>query len=319
MYIEQAYKGLTDAWRYIVGGAIIFFAWQILGAIPLMAGIFINMDGFENFPSDISGMVALLGNNLFLFLMLISFALGLIGVFISSKYLHKLSIKNLTTTRKKIDWKRFCFIFLLWGGITTGMVLLDYYYITPENYVFNFQLKPFLILLVIGIFLLPLQTSFEEYAFRGYGMHFLGTLCKNRWVPLIITSVAFGLMHILNPEVEKLGYIIMVYYIGTGFFLGIITLMDEGLELALGFHFANNLFTALLVTTDWTVLQTDSILKDISDPSEMVITEIIVPVLVVFPILLFILSKKYKWTNWKDKLFGPVVEPTKEDYKILED
>lgn len=134
-----------------------------------------------------------------------------------------------------------------------------------------------------------------------------------------MTSVAFGLMHILNPEVEKLGYIIMVYYIGTGFFLGIITLMDDGLELALGFHFANNLFTALLVTTDWTVLQTDSILKDISDPSEMGISEIIIPVLVIFPILLFILSKKYKWTNWKDKLFGPVVEPTKDDYKILED
>lgn len=319
MYIEQAYKGLTDVWRYIVSGAIIFFAWQILGSIPLLVGVFMNMDGLDNFPSDISGMVALLGGNLFLFLMLISFAIGLIGVFISSKFLHKLSIKNLTTSRKKIDWKRFWFIFFLWGSITTGLLLLDYYYITPEHYVLNFQLKPFLILLVIGIFLLPLQTSFEEYAFRGYGMHFLGTVCKNRWVPLIITSVAFGLMHILNPEVEKLGYIIMVYYIGTGLFLGIITLMDEGLELALGFHFANNLFTALLVTTDWTVLQTDSILKDISDPSEMVITEIIVPVLVVFPILLFILSKIYKWTNWKDKLFGAVVVPKSEDYKILED
>jgi hypothetical protein len=31
-----------------------------------------------------------------------------------------------------------------------------------------------------------------------------------------------------------------VYYIGTGLFLGI-TLMDEGMELALGFHAANNL------------------------------------------------------------------------------
>ncbi len=319
MYIEQAYKGLTDAWRYIVGGAIIFIAWQILGSIPLIAGLFLNMDGFENFPTDISGMVELLGGNLFLFLMLISFAIGLIGVFISFKYLHKLSFTQFTTTRSKIDWKRFWFVFILWGGVTSGLVLLDYFYITPENYVWNFKLEPFLILLAIGIFLLPLQTSFEEYAFRGYGMHFLGTIAKNRWLPLIITSVAFGVMHIFNPEVEKLGYIIMVYYIGTGFFLGIITLMDEGLELALGFHFANNLFTALLVTTDWTVLQTDSILKDISDPSEMVISEILVPVFVVFPILLFILSKKYKWTNWKDKLFGPVIEPPKEDYKILEE
>ena len=43
--------------------------------------------------------------------------------------------------------------------------------------------------------------------------------------------------------------------------------MDEGLELALGFHAANNLFTALLVTADWTAFQTHSVLKDMSDPT----------------------------------------------------
>ncbi|MEW4924675.1 CPBP family intramembrane glutamic endopeptidase [Algibacter sp. 2305UL17-15] len=319
MYIEQAYKGLTDAWRYIVGGAIIFVTWQILGYIPLLLSLGLKVESLADFPSDIPGMVALLGENLFLFLMLISFAVGLFGVFLSSKLLHKLSIKDLTTTRRKIDWKRFWFIFILWGAISSSFVLIDYYFFTPEDYVWNFKLKPFLILLAIAVTLLPLQTSFEEYAFRGYGMHFLGTLFQNRWLPLVITSVLFGLMHILNPEVEKLGYVIMVYYIGTGLFLGIITLMDDGLELALGFHAANNLFTALLVTADWTALQTHSILKDISDPGAMGLVEIFIPVFVVFPILLLILAKKYRWSNWKDKLFGPVVEPPKEDYKILED
>ena len=43
--------------------------------------------------------------------------------------------------------------------------------------------------------------------------------------------------------------------------------MDEGIELALGFHAANNLFTALLVTSSWTAFQTESILIDISEPS----------------------------------------------------
>ena len=189
---------------------------------------------------------------------------------------------------------------------------------SPEDYEFNFNLQPFLILAVIAILLIPLQTSFEEYFFRGYLMQGLGILFKNKWLPLLITSVGFGLLHIANPEVEKLGYIIMVYYIGTGLFLGIITLMDDGLELALGFHAANNLFTALLVTADWTAFQTHSILKDLSDPSEMALAEIFVPVFIVFPILLFILAKKYNWTNWKDKLLGDVVEPPKEDYKILD-
>ncbi len=318
-YIQQAYKGLHDSWRYILGVVIIFFAWQLVGMIPLVVMLAIKIlgDSSVNMPTDIPQMAAVLGSNLFLFLMLLSFVFGLLGVFISSKALHKQSITSLTTARKKIDWKRFWFIFFLWGIVSSGFVLLDYY-LSPEDYQFNFNLQPFLILAVIAIFLIPLQTSFEEYFFRGYLMQGLGVIFKNKWSPLLITSIAFGLMHIANPEVEKLGYVIMVYYIGTGLFLGIITLMDDGLELALGFHAANNLFTALLVTADWTAFQTDSILKDLSDPSEMGMAEIFVPVFVVFPILLFILSKKYNWTNWKDKLLGDVVEPPKEDYKILD-
>ena len=138
-------------------------------------------------------------------------------------------------------------------------------------------------------------------------MQGLGTLVKNRWLPLIVTSVVFGGLHFFNPEVGKLGNIIMVYYIGTGFLLGIMTLMDDGLELALGFHAGNNLITALLVTADWTAFQTNSILKDISDPSAGL--DILIPVFVVYPIFLLIMAKKYKWTNWGAKLFGKVEEP----------
>ncbi len=318
-YIQQAYKGLYDIWRYLIGIVIVFFAWQLVGMIPLGVMLVIKIfgDSSINMPTDIPQMIDILGSNLFLFLMLLSFVFGLIGVFISSKVLHKQSITRLTTVRKKIDWKRFWFIFILWGVVSSSFVLIDYY-MTPEDYQLNFKIEPFLILAVIAILLIPLQTSFEEYFFRGYLMQGLGVLFKNKWLPLLITSVGFGLLHIANPEVDKLGPVIMVYYIGTGLFLGIITLMDDGLELALGFHAANNLFTALLVTADWTAFQTDSILKDLSDPTEMGIMEIFVPVFVVFPILIFILAKKYNWTNWKDKLLGAVVEPPKEDYKILE-
>lgn len=168
---------------------------------------------------------------------------------------------------------------------------------------------------------MPLQTSFEEYLFRGYLLQGIGVLVKNRWFPLLLTSVVFGLLHISNPEVDKIGKVIMIYYIGTGLFLGIITIMDEGLELALGFHAANNLFTALLVTADWTAFQTHSIFKDMSDPSKAGFLEIFLPVFIVFPILIFIFAKKYKWTNWKEKLFGRVEAPRieQEDYKILEE
>jgi len=226
---------------------------------------------------------------------------------------HKQSITSLTTSRKKIDWKRVFYIFGLWSVITIFFTLLDVY-LSPDDYVINFDLKNFLILAVIAIILVPLQTSFEEYLFRGHMMQGLGLISKNRWVPLVVTSVLFGIMHIANPEVEKLGYGIMIYYIGTGFFLGIMTLMDEGLELSLGFHAANNLITALLVTADWTAFQTHSVFKDVSEP--VLGWDVLIPVFVVFPILLYVLSKKYNWTNWKERLTGRVM--SKEEFLVAE-
>ena len=191
------------------------------------------------------------------------------------------------------------------GIVSTVMIGLGYM-LEPENFEINFKLVPFLILFVIAIVLIPIQTSFEEYLFRGYLMQGIGAITKYKWIPLLITSLVFGLMHISNPEVDKLGPVVMIYYIGTGLFLGIMTLMDEGMELALGFHAANNLFTALLVTADWTAFQTHSVLKDLSDPQNAGISDVIIPVFVIFPILLYIFSKKYNWISWHERLLGRV-------------
>jgi len=305
MYIEQAYKGLVDSWRYIVGILAIFIVWQALGPIPLVAAVAMKEGGMSALmKSDMGLMSELVGSNTFLFLMLLTFVFALIAIFLVVKYLHKQSIKSLTTSRTKVDWKRVAFSFLLWASISVIFVFVDIYF-SPENYEYNFQLVPFITLAIISIALIPLQTSMEEYLMRGYMMQGLGIITKNRWFPLVFTSLLFGLMHIMNPEVDMLGYGILVFYIGTGFFLGIITLMDEGLELAIGFHAANNLTAALLLTADWTAFSVDSLYKDISEP--VLGWDMLVPVFVVFPILLIIFSKKYGWTNWKEKLTGKVL------------
>ncbi|KAA3620994.1 MAG: CPBP family intramembrane metalloprotease, partial [Flavobacterium sp.] len=144
----------------------------------------------------------------------------------------------------------------------------------------------------------------------------IGVLAKNKWAPLVLTSIIFGGLHFLNPEVEKLGSVMMVYSIWTGFFLGIISLMDDGLELALGFHACNNLVAALLLTADWTVFQTNSVLKDVSEPSAGF--DIIAPVFIVYPIFIGIMAWRYKWTGWKDKLFGKVEPPPLVDKETID-
>jgi membrane protease YdiL (CAAX protease family) len=275
---------------------ILIFIGVILGQIPFTLAAFAKAigNGDDLSKMDTNSMMSLLDSNLNLFLMLLSFAVGLAFLFFVVKYLHKQSLKSITTSRSTIDW-----------GATTFCFILLEYFSSPEDFSFNFKPIPFLILVLISIVFIPLQTSFEEYFFRGYLMQGLGVLAKNRWLPLIFTSTLFGLMHIANPEIGKLGYMLMVHYIGTGFLLGIMTLMDEGLELALGFHAANNLIAALLLTADWTAFQTNSILKDISEP-EMSNLEVFFPVFVIYPLILIVFSKKYQWKDWNEKLFGSV-------------
>lgn len=308
MYIAQAYKGLTESWRYVVGLLAVFFCWQILGGVPLIAALVLKADSISVLASgDLGAMAKVLGTNSFLFLMLLTFAIGLLSLFLYVKFVHKQSITQLTTSRKRIDWGRIAWAFALWTLISTVFIIIDIQ-LSPKDYVFNFKLEPFLVLSVIAIVMIPIQTSMEEYYMRGYLMQGLGVMAKNRWLPLLVTSLIFGLAHVFNPEVEKLGYGILIYYIGTGFFLGILTLMDEGLELSLGFHAANNLTAALLVTADWTAFQTDSLYRDVSEP--VFGWDVVVPVFAIYPILLFIFARKYKWNNWKERLTGKV--PAKE-------
>lgn len=298
MYISQGYKGKLGLWKYFVIPIALLLVVLLNNLLVSALELDINQLMEEQYRSK--------GKNRFLAEMLLQFAFLLVVLLLWVKFVHKQTITSLTTSRKKISWGRFLVGFALVAITLTIFTIIDYS-INPDNYIVQFQLEPFLIMLLIVIILMPLQTSFEEYFFRGYLLQGIGIMAKNRWVPLVLTSVVFGLLHLSNPEVGKLGNIIMVYYIGTGFLLGIMTLMDEGLELALGFHAGNNMIAALLVTADWTVFQTNSILKDVSEPSAGL--DIILPVLILYPIYLIILAKIYKWNNWREKLFGKVKKP----------
>ncbi len=188
-------------------------------------------------------------------------------------------------------------------------ILICMFSVFGLNHVFELNgISNFLILIGCGfIFFLLKQFKIIEKLLKTNFSVVMFKLINRSLTPLLLTSVIFGLLHGLNPEVEKLGWISMVYYIGTGLVLGIFTLMDEGTELSLGFHAANNIVAAVFVTTNWTVFQTDALLIDTSEPS--VGFEMFVPVLILYPLVLVIFSNKYGWKNWQEKLMGTVRKP----------
>lgn len=303
MFIAQGNTKENVFWKYLLGSFILFCA-SLVGQLPFIFGVYIKSYKEKiPYPNTYEATVGFLDSNLALFLMLVSFVFVFFQLYALVRFFHKQSFLQLITSRNSIDWHRVLFSFSIWAGITIISTVVVYI-LYPEDFIVQFDWIPFLLLFVIGLLLFPFQIGSEELIFRGYLMQGFGNLAKNKWFPLLMTSLIFGLLHIANPEVDKMGYSILIYYIGTGLFLGIITLMDEGMELALGFHFANNFIGALLVTSDWTAFQTHSVLISTSDPS--VFFDIILPISIIFPILVVLFAKKYRWTNWREKLTGRI-------------
>jgi membrane protease YdiL (CAAX protease family) len=299
MFIEKAYLGNNEWWR--------------VGVTTLLTtGIFvINFIAFLVLPKetieDSYEIMKQMPKSVSLLLNLLPFLLLLALLFTLVYTLHQRNIVSLTTSRKSVDFKRIAFSF----GLIVFFTLVTFgvsYYMDSSDIVWNFHPVKFLILFVISIALFPFQIGFEECLFRGYLMQQIGIIAKNRWTPLVITSVIFGLFHSANPEVAEMGFGVMAFYIGTGFLLGIMTLMDEGIELALGFHLGNNLMAALLITSDFSALQTDAVFRSSGkqNPAD-VLNEMIISMVIIYPILLFLMAKKYKWNNWKEKLTGKVM------------
>lgn len=298
MFINQAYKGDNTWWRVLITTLLtagVFIANFIMAFIMSKEEMDEAYQSMKEIP-----------NNLSLFMNLLPFVFLLILLFLLVRRLHNRSVLSLTTSREKVDYKRILFSF----GLTVLLTIITFvvsYLIDSSNILWNFNPMKFFILFAISMLLFPFQIGFEEYLFRGYLMQQIGIVARNRWFPLLITSVVFGLFHSVNPEVAEMGFGVMVFYIGTGFLLGIMTLMDESLELALGFHLGNNLMAALLITSDFSALRTDAVFRyTVAENSSDMLNEMIVSIAIVYPIILIIFAKKYHWKHWMAKLTGKI-------------
>lgn len=324
MFLKNAHIG-ENKWPLYLATIILVVVGTFIGQVPL--AIILMDKAAESGLSQLE--LAEMGEsmdfsdlgldqNLTIFLMLLAFVVGLLFLWIGVRFIHKKPFEAIVTSSLKTNWKKIFFSFGLWMALTISLEFI-FYLLRPDIYTFQFQADKFLILLLIALFVFPLQTSFEELMFRGYLMQGISLLSKYplfkyRWMPLILTSAGFGIMHIMNPEVEAFGLeLSMTYYIGVGLFLGILTLMDDGLELALGVHAATNIYSALFVTFDDSAVQTSALFHT----SEVNMGWMLVGFFLAAIVFVKIVSKKYEWGSWEN-CFGEIGRPQNEDEIVFE-
>lgn len=199
-----------------------------------------------------------LSNNIVYIVLMASFLGPFFALFVVKPFQHR-SFRSIVTSRRRFNWKRVLTGITIWFAILFLSTIVDYY-LDPENYILTFNARAFIPMLLISLVFFPFQVGFEEIFFRGFLYQAFGYISKRPVIAWLITSLAFALMHSANPEVMEYGFWNMFpSYMLLGMFLGLITILDGGLELALGVHFINNLFVAVGVNYAGAVLKTDAI------------------------------------------------------------
>ncbi len=263
-HLESSFTGKNAFWRYFIMLIAIFAATNTIGAIPLIIAMGIKtasdpeiISSLSANPNDLSPLG--FDPNINLLMLLFPFVVGLIAFILLIKPLHERDLKITINGTSSFRWNRFFISGLVWL-ILSAVYLFMFLKLDPSSFTLNNTSVTLIPLIAVSALLVPFQASFEEIVFRGYLMQGFTLLLRNRMFPLVMTSVLFGLMHSLNPEIEAFGFwTMMPQYIIFGLIFGIITILDDGIEAAMGAHTINNAFLLIMNSNESSALQSDAL------------------------------------------------------------
>jgi membrane protease YdiL (CAAX protease family) len=297
-HLESSFAGKNAFWRYFVMLLVILAATNTIGAIPLFISMAISSASdpqvFSQLaanPNDLSPLG--LDPNMGLAIMIFPFIIGLLAFILLVKPLNGRSIGKVINGTDSFRWNRFLVAALVWTVVSAFYLIINLK-LDPTNFSVNNKTLSLITLSLISILFIPFQAAFEEVIFRGYLMQGFAVILKNRFFPLVLTSVLFGLMHAFNPEVKEFGFWTMIpQYVLFGIIFGVITILDDGIEAAMGAHAANNIFLCIMVTNESSALQTQAVFEQhVVYPWTELLTMFIMGVLIIF-----ILKWIFKWKD----------------------
>ncbi len=250
-FLDLVNRGETRWIRYILTLLIIIATWIFVGSGTVLFGVY----GSEPEGSPLDGtnpVLDFIAINLF-------FVTVLIGLWIGICNVHKRSLRTLITPRDRIRWGRIFQGFGLQMGLGIVFAAIDAM-LFPDNYTYTLDPERFYKFVLLVLLLTPFQTTTEELLTRSYFLQMLGHFTRHPIVLVILNALPFALFHLMNPEIAAYGVLpMLISYFVVGAFLALVTLKDNGAELAIGIHAANNMFAAVLVNYKDSALSTNAI------------------------------------------------------------
>jgi membrane protease YdiL (CAAX protease family) len=259
-YLDCVQQGKNEWWRYVLALFVIAFMWFIVGTLPYIAvgiGVLVDNNPATDIDPALSQVIGVNPTLLFVALML-SFVCFVAGIYIAVRFVHQRPFVGLITCGAAVRWSRLGQAVGLWLLLSAAIAVVEAL-LYPGRYQLTFDPLQFVVFLFFAVLLIPIQSSSEELFFRGYVLQSASLQVRNPIVLSLISGAAFMLPHLANPEVQVNIFLLPIFYFAFGAFLAYASIKDNGLELALGIHAANNLFTALFANYQGSALRTPSI------------------------------------------------------------
>ncbi len=276
-YLALVFLGRNRWWRYALSLILILVLWFVGGSLlylaPVLFGaLFVLAAGGSGSDADwsalsIEELQSLIPQPLVFLAMFLTFLPLLAGVMLAVRLIHGRPLWSLITPRRRVNWRRVWQGFWVFGLLVAALTALEAV-LYPGRYAVTFDAARFWPFLILGVILIPMQTTAEELLFRGYLTQGLGLLIKRPLLLAAVSGLLFTLPHLSNPELSAGFWWVAPQYFIVGFGLVMMTLADKSLELALGVHAANNLFVGLIATFPDSAIQSETIFaSSVLDPA----------------------------------------------------
>ncbi len=285
----------------------------ILGQIPLLLTIIVQAMRGAIRPqregvSYMSSEVLQVPDVAIAFLILVPFALTFSLLLWYGKKRWGYALEDYITFNRRLDWQRLWFSFKIVFGVLIGVLLGSILVNWNGRYIYRLFTWDWFLFLPIALLFLPMQAALEEIFFRKILFQRVLRQTISMHCSLVISSLVFCGVHWVNPEMnfESKWVILAVMFIASMVW-GYISVYDRGLEFAIGWHTANNLFIFLVCNYEGSVIPSPALLLDTSKHFHSVYEMTIKSVFIFIPqtaLALYYLQKEYSFLPVESMSYG---------------
>lgn len=218
------------------------------------------------------------------------FLMGMFGIWLALTKIHKKTFTQTITGRASFNYRRALFAALV--GLCAGVLATLAHSLIGIEIAFPAPdyVWVYITFALSAIVSIPIQAIFEETFYRGYIMQGIALLTRDKTLLALATAALFTLSHLANPDPRVNGFDLYILQIMSfGVFFAILTLLDGGIELAVGYHAANSLFMALIANP---LIASPTLFA--SDTSQTALAVILVDIAAI-ALAFLILNMRYKW------------------------